>query len=266
MKFSSLFRKNQPLPDVLDSRSGKLGDAPRVLVLSASKKNQNFYRDKELVCQSRGLMLTEAYDFAAVDWSVSRVVERYFPDGVDYIFLNYNHGYSYRLCDFQQVGAPLFAFVGDHYDFTAERESARIKQAFIRELDIAAMMSAYPHTNDEVRRGLGRQELDFLTLHWAVDPSVFCDLGKRRKYDIACIGAHTESKYPFRRQVRGYLEEQRPLKFFKKQRVCGHDGELFNQTLNKMRASFSCASIFGYTLMKYFEIPASGALLFGERT
>jgi hypothetical protein len=133
------------------------------------------------------------------------------------------------------------------------------------------MVSAYPHTNQVVAKALERPELPFLSLPWAIDPEVFCDLGRRRNYDIACIGALTEGVYPFRRLVRDWLEAQKDLGFFDKKRVkgrggSGHDGGAFNLALNKVRSAFTCASAMRYTVMKYFEIPASGALLFAEHT
>jgi len=255
----------------LDSSNVQSTDLPRLLILSGSKQNQNYYRDRELARQTRSMFLTEGFDFAAYGWDVERIANELLGGPPDWIFLNYVAAYSPRLHGFERLKAPVIGFVGDHYNFTETSPAAVTKQEFFRTLPLAAMASAYPHTNDVVAEALGRPGLPFLYLPWAIDPEVFQDMGKRRCYDIACMGALTEGKYPFRRQVRAWLEEQKDLRLFGKKRVKGHggsdhDGEAFNLALNKVRSAFTCASAMRYTLMKYFEIPASGALLFGETT
>jgi hypothetical protein len=171
-------------------------------------------------------------------------------------FLNYNHHYTHQLRGLNELGVPVFGFVGDHYDFTDDSPRARVKQEYFRGLtNLVALLSAYPHTNNLVAQVLGRPELPFIYLPWAIDPNVFRDLGKRRRYDIACLGALTEGKYPFRREVRAWLESQSQLSYIRKKRIGGHDGVLFNKALNTTRSAFTCASA-RYTLMKYFEIPA----------
>lgn len=254
-----------------DTRHAGPRDAPRVLILSASKRNQNWYRDQEIARQTQAVLLTERFDFSSSGHDVANVCDLYFGGEPDLVFLNYTAAYTPRLTGFNRLRCPLFAFVGDHYDFTDTGPKAREKQAFFRDLPIAAMVTAYPHTNAVVCAALGRPRLPFIHLPWAVDPDVFRDLGRRRPYDIACLGALTESKYPLRRTVRAWLERQSGLKLFRKRRVKGrggadHDGEAFNRALNRSRSAFTCASTFGYTLMKYFEIPAAGCLLFAEQT
>jgi len=266
--FRKLFTGKRPeTGPLVDTLASGRAASPSVLILSASKKNQNYYRDWELAQQTRAVFLGEHFDFEPHGFQIEKVVAALFGGHKpDYIFLNYNHGYTHRLKGFDRLGIPVFAFVGDHYDFTDSSERAQLKQAFFQTLPLAALVTAYPHTNEEVLKGIAGRRPPFIHLPWAIDPSVFRDLGGKRRYDIACLGAHTDTKYPFRRQVRSYLEQQKELRFFKKQRVCGHDGVLFNKALNRMRSAFTCASVFQYTLMKYFEIPAAGALLFAEET
>lgn len=242
--------------------------APFLLVLSSTKRNQNYYRDLELTRQTRSLFLAENFDWTSRDFDVARVAAERFPSGKpDAIFLNYNHHYTHQLRGLNELGVPVFGFVGDHYDFTDDSPRARLKQEYFLGLtNLVALLSAYPHTNNLVAMALGRPELPFIYLPWAIDPNVFRDLGKRRRYNTACLGALTEGKYPFRREVRAWLESQNQLSYIRKKRIGGHDGELFNQALNTTRSAFTCASALRYTLMKYFEIPASGALLFAETT
>lgn len=259
------------LPAILaNTLESGYASAPKVLILSGSKRNQNYYRDLELAQQSRAVFLTETFDFEAFNWDVTKIADHLMGGAPDWVFLNYVQAYSHKLKGFGQLDSPVFGFVGDHYNFLDDSPQALTKQAFFRALPLAGLVTAYPHTNTLVANALQQPDLPFIHLPWAIDPKVFFDLGKRRRYDIACMGALTEGKYPLRRQVRAWLENQGELRLFGKKRVKGrtgsdHDGEAFNLALNQVRSAFTCASSMRYLLMKFFEIPASGALLFAER-
>ncbi len=244
---------------------------PKALIISGSKRNQNYYRDRELARQSGGIFINEHFDFSAYDWNIQRIADELLGCNPEWIFLNYVQGYSARLRGFKQLDSPIIGFVGDHYNFLDSNPAAITKLEFFRSLPLVALATAYPHTNASVSRAINQPDIPFLYLPWAIDSSIYYDLGHSRRYDIACIGALTQGKYPFRRQVRAWLEEQKALKLFGKKRVKGldgsdHDGDAFNLALNHVRSAFTCASSMRYTLMKYFEIPASGALLFAEAT
>jgi hypothetical protein len=243
----------------------------RLLIFSSTKHNQNFYRDVELAQQTRAVFLTENFNYGAFDWDVEQIATHLIGGVPDWIFLNYVQSYSHRLKGFDRLGAPVLGFVGDHYNFLEDSPPAQVKQSFFRSLPLAGLVTAYPHTNQIVADALAQPTLPFIYLPWAIDPTIFHDLGKTRRNDIACMGALTEGKYPFRREVRAWLENQKSLKLFGKTRVKGlggsdHDGVAFNLALNNVRSAFTCSSVMRYTLMKYFEIPGSGALLFGETT
>jgi hypothetical protein len=275
MLFPSFFslKKNQaPVePIAFDNLHETQRNKPSMLILSGTKRNQNYYRDQALSQQTYSIALTEQFDFATFDWDISQIIRVYFDQEPEWIFINYIAAYTNKLTGFDKVNSKIIGFVGDHYNFTDHNKQALQKQAFFKQLPLFAMATAYPHTNKLVANVLGKESLPFIHLAWAIDPTVFNDLGGKRKYDIACMGAITVEKYPFRYQVREWLELQKTLKLFKKKRVKSakngdHDGVAFNQALNQCRAAFTCASVMQYTLMKYFEIPASGALLFAEET
>jgi hypothetical protein len=253
---------------VADTLASGAVNTPRVLILSAEKKNQNYYRDLELAKCTRCLFLSEKFPWDRRGFNVQSVIDEYFQGNApDWIFLNYNHQYSWQLKDLGALASPLVGFVGDHYDFLDDAPRSRIKQDFFRNLgNLVAMVSAYPHTNIQVATSLGRPDIPFLYLPWAVDGQVFRDLGRRRKFDIACLGALTEGKYPLRRKVRAWIEQESGLNYIRKKRIGGHDGDQFNQALNSTYSAFTCASTYRYTLMKFFEIPASGTLMFAEST
>ncbi len=263
--FGGAFRSSGIVANTISSGAF---NAPSVLILSAEKKNQNYYRDLELARHSRCLFLSEKFPWDRRGFKVQSVIDEYFQGKApDWIFLNYNHQYSWQLKDLGALASPVVGFVGDHYDFSDSAPRSLIKQDYFRNLgNLVAMVTAYPHTSTQVANSLGRPDLPFIYLPWAVDAGVFRDLGGKRKFDIACLGALTEGKYPLRRMVRTWIEEESGLNYIRKKRIGGHDGDQFNKALNSTYSAFTCASTYRYTLMKYFEIPASGTLMFAEST
>jgi hypothetical protein len=243
------------------------GDGPRLCILSAEKRNQNYYRDRSLVGQAGGAMLTEAFDGVGAGWEIQRILARVLPDDPPAaLFVSYQHGFTNRIQGLERLRIPKIGFVGDSYDFLGEDAVRAEKTAWFRRARFDALVSVYPHTDEMVWRGLGSRAIPILHSAWAVDPAIFAPQQRRRRYDIASLGAHTAGKYPFRIAVREYLEGQTELRFFKTQRVGGHDGPRFARTLNRLRSCFTCCSSYRFTVMKYFEIPACGTLLFGEPT
>jgi hypothetical protein len=243
------------------------GDGPRLCILSGEKRNQNYYRDRALVRQAGGAMLTEAFDGADTGWEIQRILERVLPDyPAAALFVSYQHGFTNRIQGLERLTIPKIGFVGDSYDFLGEDAVRAEKTAWFRRARFDALVSVYPHTDEMVWKGLGSRAIPILHSAWAVDPAIFAPQERRRRYDIASLGAHTAGKYPFRIAVRAYLEEQSTLRFLRTQRVGGHDGPRFARTLNRLRSCFTCCSSYRFTVMKYFEIPACETLLFGEPT
>jgi hypothetical protein len=210
--------------------------------------------------------VTDAFDVASTGYDVERIAARALEgEKPELVFVSYTHGFSQRLEGLQRLRAPRVGFVGDSYDFQAGDARRAEKTAFFRRAGFDALVTVYPHTDEMVWQGLGAR-VPMLHSAWAVDPAVFRPLHRRRSYDIASLGAHTREKYPLRNAVRRHLERQGELKFLRRQRVGTHDGPRFARALNRLRSCFTCASVYGFTVMKYFEIPACETLLFAERT
>lgn len=243
------------------------GTGPRLLILSGEKRNQNYSRDLAMVRAAGGAMVTEAFDFRLTGWDVEAVADRVLEGAKpDLVFVSYHHDFTNRFQGLDRLRTPKVGFIGDSYDFLGADPARAQKTAWFRAARFDALLSVYPHTDEMVWEGLGTRSIPILHSAWAVDPEIFRPLGLRRRYDIASLGAHTAGKYPFRIAVRQYLDGQREFRFYRRQRVGPHDGLRFARALNRLRACFTCASIYAFTVMKYFEIPACETLLFAETT
>lgn len=240
---------------------------PATLLITSLKQNQNYYRDEEIIRQANGIRLDENYEFDKYGWDIKKIIDDLFKENrPEFIFLNYNHHFTHKIKNLNKTGIPIFVFVGDTYNFTVTDERSIRKKDFILNLNPAAYVTAFPNTNDMLKDGLGIRDIKISTCHWAVDENIYYPQNRWRRFDIGCIGAHTAHKYPFRNEVRNHLLSQKKLKFFKKVRVCSHDGFLFAKALNCLKSCFTDSSVYNFTLMKYFEIPACKTLLFGEKT
>lgn len=269
MLFNCFFNKVKLEQDVYDYRSLKNNNKPW-LVISSSKKNQNFYRDQCLARMTGGVLLTETFDFSQFGFNLQHIIDSFFKVSLGGVFVNYISSYTYKI-NFENVKvANICGFVGDHYNFIDKDEASLRKQNFYKSIPWKFIVSAYPHTNDKVKKALG-VTCKFITLPWAIDPLTYKDLNMVRTFDFACMGALSKDKYPFRNNVRDWMLNDSHLKIYRKSRSKGlnrsdHDATAFNFALNHCRSAFTCSSSMNYTLMKYFEIPATGALLFAEKT
>lgn len=241
-----------------------------LFMLTQKKLNQGFYRDQELLKQTNGVRLTETFPYAKYKWDVRRILDAIYQDDYpDILYIHYNRFWTHQFIGLKDLPMLKIGFVGDPQDFILETPYHIQKKKWFQQARMDAYFTIAPQLNDVVRQGLNDPDLKIIDSHLAMEPSLFYPMGKRRNLDISSYGAHTTNIYPFRRQVRAWLEEQREFSYNKRQRVRwggGNHAGHFATALNRCRSAFTCASIYGYTVAKYYEIPACGTLLFGEHT
>lgn len=240
-----------------------------VLLITNTKKNQGYFRDSEIVRQTNGVRITEGFPFEKYAWDMQRVLDAiYGSDCPDIIYIHYSRHYTHQIRNMEKINIPKIGFVGDPQDFIVDDEKHVLKRQWMQQAGVCAYMTIAPQANWMVWKGLGDESIPIINSHLAVDPEIFRDMHLKRVYDIGSFGAHTDKKYPFRIMVRDYLVNQKEFSFNRRQRVGrgGNDAAKFAKELNRFVSCFTCASIYGYTVAKYFEIPACGTLLFGEKT
>lgn len=261
--FRNWFKPKVKFLDPVQAKEGR----PCLLMVTfeTNPRDQNFYRDAEIARRFSTIWLTEGFPWAQFDYDLRRIMARLSPDrSPDWVYVNYHRHFTGKIKGWEALEAPVAAWVGDPQDFILEGQVFQEKIDFFRRLRPRLLLTPQPRANHMVRQGLEDDATPILECFWGIPPEIFRPLGLKRRYDVACLGSHTPRTYPFRNQVREYLLQQKRLKFFSKIRI----GEVtdFARTLNRLRACFTDASIYDYTLAKYFEIPACGALLFGQPT
>jgi len=240
---------------------------PQVLMVTfeTNPRNQNFYRDAEIARRFSTLWLTERFPWAEFDYDLAKILARLSPDAAPaWVYVNYHRHFTAKIRGWEALEAPVAGWVGDPQNFIMEGQVFQERIDFFRRLRPRLLLTPQPGANHMVRQGLEDDTTPILECFWGIPPEIFRPLGLKRRYDIACLGSHTPRTYPFRNQVREYLLHQPRLKFFKKRRI--KYVEDFPWALNRLKSCFTDASIYDYTLAKYFEIPACGALLFGQPT
>jgi hypothetical protein len=133
------------------------------------------------------------------------------------------------------------------------------------------ILSPYAYRMDEFYPGLSRLR----PLHWiphSASPDFAIGCNERPENAILLSGAIDEN-YPLRQKMKRLCEERSyPIVFHRHPGYhCRHDydgsesvGRGYGRKINRYRAAFTDCLKFKYVVAKYFEIPATGSLLFAD--
>ena len=101
----------------------------------------------------------------------------------------------------------------------------------------------------------------------SVNIKKFRDFKQRKRYDILQTGA-LYKVYETRHFMKNTFEGDKRYKIISRPKENDPNawptGKEYSKELNKAYLNVCCGSIYNYPVMKYFEIPASGSVIFGE--
>lgn len=98
----------------------------------------------------------------------------------------------------------------------------------------------------------------------------FKDYGLKKDIDCLLMGALSDRIYPLRTKIaremagmKGFVHHQHPgyRHFSTEEEPIKMVGESFAREINRAKIFFTCDSIFGFPIAKYFEVPACNTLL-----
>jgi hypothetical protein len=175
--------------------------------------------------------------------------------------------FNSRSAELGRLGIQIGIRADDIHSFN---ETMRLNRVAPFEL-ADKILAAYANRFDEFYPSI-RKNADLIWVPHSASADFIVPLNENPKLALFLSGAMT-SHYPLRRQIKALYEENSlPIVFFDHPGYhCGFDhesdervGKGYAETIARHLVAFTDGSIYGYVVAKFFEIPATGALLLGE--
>jgi hypothetical protein len=174
-----------------------------------------------------------------------------------------------RARDLTELDCRKYVFADDLHSWGDE--ATRVKRSAFSACD--AVLATYAYAFESFFPDLAREK-EVVWVPHAASPDFLIQLNERPLNAVLLSGA-VNQYYPLRQRLKA-LHERSP------ERVaylphpgyhCGYDyerdarvGRGYARTLHRHRACFTDSLKYGYVVAKYFEIPATGALLLADRS
>jgi hypothetical protein len=193
----------------------------------------------------------ETYDIILL-WSIQQIDnERCLKTSCLLTLLNLQTKYKYIILDYIEDVHNLQSFYGIHYDIYLKNFSNKTKN-YILVRNQNSINENFPDCN-------------YYTIPFSVEETHIPSFNQKPLTQLLLTGCTNKNYYPLRSKIT-LLNDTYPICILPHPgyRIINHNctGKLYFDEINKYIASVSTCSILNYIVAKYFEIPASGALLF----
>jgi hypothetical protein len=175
--------------------------------------------------------------------------------------------FTSRLRGLKQLGIQIGIWADDIHSFNDATHLSRVAPFVLADKVLAAYANRFEEFYPSIRKNA-----DLIWVPHSASADFVVPLNEEPERAVFLSGAMT-LHYPLRRQMKALHEENNlPIIFFDHPGYhCGFDhesdervGKGYAKKIAKYLAAITDGLIYGYLVAKFFEIPATGALLLGE--
>lgn len=175
--------------------------------------------------------------------------------------------FTSRSSGLKQLGIQIGIWADDIHSFNEATHLSRVAPFVLADKVLAAYANRFEEFYPCVKKGA-----DLIWVPHSASMDFVVPLNEKPESAVFLSGAMT-SHYPLRREMKALYEKNSlPIVFFDHPGYhCGFDhesdervGKSYAKNIARHLAAITDGLIYGYVVAKFFEIPATGALLLGE--
>jgi len=175
--------------------------------------------------------------------------------------------FTSRLRELERLGVQIGIWADDVHSFNEATHLSRVAPFVLANKVLTPYANRFEEFYPCVKKGA-----DLIWVPHSASADFVVRLNEKPERAVFLSGAMT-THYPLRRQMKALYEENSlPIVFFDHPGYhCGFDhesdervGKGYAKKIAKYLAAIADGAIYGYLVAKFFEIPATGALLLGE--